>query len=157
MFGDFWTTQDQNLKICRLVFILIWNVVMYQSIPKLPTHPIPPPHQPPPLGHNPGICLDFYSTTWAVYPTMRPVQSGIWLLCQNTGQHHKQKDFVILSAFSMCTGLRGHCSSSHCFVGALESFSKSPLNVDFLKLTILLKWANLCKTAFRDLRYFACV
>ena len=149
----FWTTQDQNLKICRLVFILICNVPVNSQT----AHTSPPPPHPPPPRAYPRHLYEYYFITWAIWPIMRPIQSGIWLLCQNTGQHHKQKDFVILSAFSMCTGLRGHCSSIHCFVGAFESFSKSPLNVCFLELTILLKWTLLCKTAFQDLQYFGCV
>ena len=31
---------------------------------------------------------------------MRLAQSGIWHSCQNAGQRHKQKDFVILCAFT---------------------------------------------------------
>ena len=47
----------------------------------------------------------------------------------------KQKDFIILSVFSMCTALTGHCPYIHCFVGAFESLWKSALNGGFLEIT----------------------
>ena len=31
-----------------------------------------------------------------------------------------EKDFIILSAFSLCNAFTGHCSYIHCFVGAFE-------------------------------------
>ena len=37
-----------------------------------------------------------------------------------------EKDFIILSACSMCNAFTCHCSYIHCFVGAFESFWKSP-------------------------------
>ena len=38
------------------------------------------------------------------------------------GGERGEKDFIILSACSMCNAFTGHCSYIHCFVGALESF-----------------------------------
>ena len=61
--------------------------------------------------------------------------SGIWLSCQNAGQHRKWKDLIILS-FSMCTTFMDHCSYSiHFFLGAFENLWKNLLHVDFLKST----------------------
>ena len=42
------------------------------------------------------------------------------------GEEKDEKDFIILSACSMCNAFTGHCSYIHCFVGAFESFWKSP-------------------------------
>ena len=116
---------------------------MYQSIPK-PTTPPPP---------NPRE----YPAIWLVFCSLqregrKPAQSGIWPSCQNAGQRRaKQKDFVILSAFT------GHCSYNSLFCWSLFCWSiwrplKRPLNVGFLDWTLLLKWTNLRQTAFRDFR-----
>ena len=43
-------------------------------------------------------------------------------------------------------------NSQHCV--RLHVAWKSPLNVGFLKWTMLLEWTNLRKTVFQDLRYF---
>ena len=68
--------QPQNFKF------------VYQSIP---TPPNPP-----------GIprAFDFCPVQWGIWPKMRLAQSGIWHSCQNAGQRHKQKDFVILCSFT---------------------------------------------------------
>ena len=47
-----------------------------------------------------------------------------------------EKDFIILSAFSMCNAFTDHCSYIHCFVGVFESFWKSRLNEGFLEWTV---------------------
>ena len=66
---------------------------------------------------------------------MRPAWSGIWLSCQNTCQHLKWKDLIIL-LFSMCTAFMDLCSYIiHFFAGALESLWKNLLTVDFLEWT----------------------
>ena len=56
---------------------------MYQSITNSPMSPQAYPR------HLTGVllCTEGDSTQAA--------QSGIWLLCQNTGLHHKQKDYAI--------------------------------------------------------------
>ena len=76
-----------------------------------PFHPGIPP------GHLTGVLLLTVGNSW---PKMRPARSGIWLSCHNAGQRRKQKDFVILSAFSMCTTFKCHCCYIHCFVEAFE-------------------------------------
>ena len=61
-------------------------------------------HLPPPPHHLPRIWLEFSTVQWRIWPKIRPAQSGIWLSCQ----YRKQRDFVILSTFSMCTTFMGH-------------------------------------------------
>ena len=116
---------------------------MYQSIPK-PTTPQPREYP----GHLTGVLLP----TAGNLTQRKPAQSGIWPSCQNAGQRRaKQKDFVILSAFT------GHYSYNSLFCWSLFCWSiwrplKRPLNVSFLAWTLLLKWTNLRQTAFRDFR-----
>ena len=116
---------------------------MYQSIPK-PTTPQPREYP----GHLTGVLLP----TAGNLTQRKPAQSGIWPSCQNAGQRRaKQKDFVILSAFT------GHYSYNSLFCWSLFCWSiwrplKRPLNVGFLAWTLLLKWTNLRQTAFRDFR-----
>ena len=58
----------------------------------------------------------------------------VWLSTSQTqnrplpppGGEKGEKDFIILSACSMYNAFTGHCSYIHCFVGAFESFWKSP-------------------------------
>lgn len=89
---------------------------MYLLIPKLPIPPPPPPSIP---RHLTGVFL-------LTVEIWKFVQWGIGLSGENSGQHHKQKDFVILSTLCIiCTMIMGHYSYIHCFVGALESLWKS--------------------------------
>ena len=57
-----------------------------------------------------------------------------------------EKDFIILSAFSLCNAFTGHCSYIHCFVGAFEKPVKWGLGMNSF-----LKWTNLRKIAFGGL------
>ena len=47
-----------------------------------------------------------------------------------------EKDFIILSAFSICNAFTDHSSYIHCFVWVFESFWKSRLNEGFLEWTV---------------------
>lgn len=79
---------------------------------------------------------------------MKPVQSGIWLLCQNSSQYRKQKRLVI----SFCIrDSKVIASILTILLGYLRTFKKDPLNVSVLEWKMLLKWQNLLKTVFRDL------
>ena len=101
-------------------------------------------HLTPPL----SIWLEFCTVQWRIWPKIRPAQFVIWLSCQ----YRKQRDFVILSTFSMCTTFMGQCSFT-IFFGAFARLWKKHVRCGLYGM----KWKNLCKTAFRDLRYFGCV
>ena len=58
-----------------------------------------------------------------------------------------EKDFIILSAFSLCNAFTGHCSYIHCFVGAFEK----PVKWGLSGMNSFLKWTNLRKIAFGGL------
>ena len=103
--------------------------------------PSPPP---PPL----SIWLEFCTVQWRIWSKIRPAQFVIWLSCQ----YRKQRDFVILSTFSMCTTFMGQCSFT-IFFGAFARLWKKHVRCGLYGM----KWTNLCKTAFRDFRYFGCV
>ena len=80
-----------------------------------------PPTPPPPPNHLPHIWLEFSTVQWRIWPKIRPAQSGIWLSCQ----YRKQRDFVILSTFSMCTTFMGH--------GAFARLWKNMSDVGFME------------------------
>ena len=80
-------------------------------------------------------------------PRICKVRSNVnfmWLSTSQTpnrpGGEGGEKDFIILSAFSMCNAFTDHCSYIHCFVGVFESFWKSRLNEGFLEWTVLVFW-----------------
>lgn len=81
--------------------------------------PSPPPR---PL----SIWLEFCTVQWRIWPKIRPAQFVIWLSCQ----YHKQRDFVILSTFSMCTTFMGQCSFT-IFLVHLQGFEKNISDVGF--------------------------
>ena len=117
-----------------------WNsfLVMYQSFPNHSFHRA-----------YPGDLLG----TVGNFTKMRPTQSGIWLWCQNAGQRRRQKDSVIVAAFSMTVHRVHGRVIAPIFTVLLEHFVnlwQSQLNVGFLERTILLKWINRRTTAFRD-------
>ena len=58
-----------------------------------------------------------------------------------------EKDFIILSGFSLCNSFTGHCSYIHCFVGAFEK----PVKRGLSGMNSFLKWTNLRKIAFGGL------
>ena len=58
-----------------------------------------------------------------------------------------EKDFIILSAFSLCNSFTGHCSYIHCFVGEFEK----PVKWGLSGMNSFLKWTNLRKIAFGGL------
>ena len=58
-----------------------------------------------------------------------------------------EKDFIILSAFSLCNEFTGHCSCIHSFVGAFEK----PVKWGLSGMNSFLKWTNLRKIAFGGL------
>ena len=99
-----------------------WVQLMYWSIPKQPISPPPPP--PPP----PSIWLEFCTVQWRIWPKIRPAQFVIWLSCQ----YRKQRDFVILSTFSMCTTFMGQCSFT-IFLVHLQGFEKNMSDVGFME------------------------
>ena len=92
--------------------------------------------QPPPRPAYHGHLTRGLLRSVGILTQRRHARSGIWRSCQNACQRRKQKDFVILSAFSMCNAFTGHCTYIHCFVGAFERFWKSPLNEGFLEWTV---------------------
>ena len=66
-------------------------------------------------------------------PRICKVGSNVYFMCLSTSQTQNrplpprgvagqggEKDFIILSAFSLCNAFTGHCSYIHCFVGAFE-------------------------------------
>ena len=83
--------------------------------------PSPPPH---PL----SIWLEFCTVQWRIWPKIRPAQFVIWLSCQ----YRKQRDFVILSTFSMCTTFMGQCSFT-IFLVHLQGFEKNMSDVGFME------------------------
>lgn len=130
------TDKEINIKSHWPIFLMLIDVkfIMYQSIPKKIYYPPP--------GYTLGIWEEFCSLQWGIWSKIRP----------------PQKDFVILSTFSMCTAFTGHCSYIlSCLRWSFESLWRSPLNVDFLEWIILFKWTNLYKTTYCDFRYFRCV
>ena len=58
-----------------------------------------------------------------------------------------EKDFIILSGFSLCNSFTCHCSYIHCFVGAFEK----PVKWGLSGMNSFLKWTNLRKIAFGGL------
>ena len=107
-----------------------WGVTLV-SCGYLPVNPNPTPR---PAYH--GHLTRGLLRSVGILTQRRHARSGIWRSCQNACQRRKQKDFVILSAFSMCNAFTGHCTYIHCFVGAFERFWKSPLNEGFLEWTV---------------------
>ena len=101
-----------------------FSYIIYQAIPKLPI--LPPWAFDWSFAQHNGLRI--------IWPKMRNAQSGIWLSCQNSGQCCKQKNFIILSTFSMCSALLQYSM----FVGAFESLLKGLLNVGFLEWEILM-------------------
>ena len=97
-----------------------WVQLMYWSIPKLPIFPPPPPTL--------SIWLEFCTVQWRIWPKIRPAQFVIWLSCQ----YRKQRDFVILSTFSMCTTFMGQ-SSFTIFLVHLQGFEKNMSDVGFME------------------------
>lgn len=88
---------------------------MYLLIPKLPILTPTPKH---------SQAFDWSFSPYSGNLEICPV--GIGLSSENSGQHHKQKDFVILSTLCIiCSMIMGHYSYIHCFVGTLESLWKS--------------------------------
>ena len=79
-------------------------------------------------------------------PRICKVRSNVnfmWLSTSQTpnrpfppGGEGGEKDFIILSAFSMRNAFTDHCSYIHCFVGVFENFWKSRLNEGFLEWTV---------------------
>ena len=71
-------------------------------------------------------------------PRICKVRSNVNFMWLSTSQtpNRPLKDFIILSAFSMCNAFTDHCSYIHCFVGVFESFWKSRLNEGFLEWTV---------------------
>ena len=72
-----------------------------------------------PLPPSPNPAFDwsfapYALVQWGIWPKLRPAQSGAFDF------RVKSLDFVILSAFSMCTLFTVNCSYIHCFVGAFE-------------------------------------
>ena len=124
--------------------------------------------------YPPGIPRAFFRTVGNLTQNeARPV--GHWLSCQNVGQrfvqrvHHVQGLLTSLLLYSLF-----YCSISESFWSYVQTDAtllannsqhcvrlhvawKSPLNVGFLKWTMLLEWTNLRKTVFLALRYFGCV
>ena len=124
--------------------------------------------------HTPGIFpySGKFDPKWG--PTCRD-----WLSCQNVGQrfvqrvHHVQGLLTSLLLYSLfCWSIREPLklrangrnivgatllanNSQHCV--RLHRAWKSPLNVGFLKWTMLLEWTNLRKRVFLDLGHFGCV
>ena len=128
--------------------------------------------------YPPGIPRAFFRTVGNLTQNeARPV--GHWLSCQNVGQrfvqrvHHVQVLLTSLLLYSLfCWSIWEPMklrANGRNIVGAtllannsqycvrLRVVWKSPLNVGFLKWTVLLEWTNLRETVFLDLRYFGCV
>ena len=82
------------------------------------------PAPPPP----PSIWLEFCTVRWRLWPKIRPAQFVIWLSCQ----YRKQRDFVILSTFSMCTTFMGQRSFT-IFLVHLQGFEKNMSDVGFME------------------------
>ena len=121
-------TKGKAYKDSLLFTILSWDNITAFLLHNLPGNSKT--SHPPSL----GIWLEFCSTQWIIWPKMRNAQSGIWLLCQNSGQRCKQKDFEILPAFSMCSALLQYSM----FIGAFESLLESLLNLAFPEWKILM-------------------
>ena len=116
-------------------------------------HPIPPPPRAHPSHLNAVLPIQ-----WGIWPKMRPAQTVTWpLSCQNGGQRRKQKDFVILTAFSMSTVFTALCSYIRYFVGALRTFEKV-CNCGLSGMTnFIVNEQTSIRQLFETARYFGCV
>ena len=82
------------------------------------------------------IYLESGKSTMAIEPCHVFARWGVTLISCGYLPVKPEKDFIILSAFSMGNAFTGHCSYIHCFVGVFESFWKSRLNEGFLEWTV---------------------
>ena len=127
--------------------------------------------------YPPGILRAFFRTVGNLTQNLRPDLSGIDF--QNVGQRFVQRvrhvqvllaSLLLYSLFcwSIWEPMKLRANGRN-IVGAtllannsqycvrLRVVWKRPLNVGFLKWTVLLEWTNLRETVFLDLRYFGCV
>ena len=82
------------------------------------------------------IYLESGKSTMPIEPCHVFARWGVTLISCGYLPVKPEKDFIILSAFSMCNAFTSHCSYIHCFVGVFGSFWKSRLNEGFLEWTV---------------------
>ena len=80
------------------------------------------------------IYLESGKSTMPIEPCHVFARWGVTLISCGYLPVKPEKDFIILSAFSMCNAFTSHCSYIHCFVGVFGSFWKSRLNEGFFEM-----------------------